>query len=81
MQQLVSVEEDILGIHSQIVTLTLNIVPKMTTVYQMKDALIKSVSTIAQDFVVATLFAQFQIIFEDVIVYKVTRVTRLCLAN
>ena len=51
------------------------------TVQQIEYAGIKTVSTPAQDCVVLMLFAQFQAMFQVVIVSKVTLGIRQCLAN
>jgi hypothetical protein len=68
-QPLVAVFQDILVIHSSPVDQN---VLKIQTVQEIEYAEIKSVSIPAQDFVVSMLFAQYQIISQDVIVYKVT---------
>ena len=73
--QIVSVSKAILGI------LANQNVLKILTVQQIVNARIKSVLTPAQDFVATILFAQFQTMFQVVIVAKVTRVTHQCLAN
>ena len=78
MHQIVSALKAMLGIHSHHVTQN---VLKIMTVQQIVNARIKSASTPAQDFVVPILFAQFQAMFQVVIVAKVTRVTHQCLAN
>ena len=75
MHQIVPVSKAILGIHAD------QNVLKIMTVQQIVNARIKSASTPAQDFVVPILFAQFQAMFQVVIVVKVTPVTRQCLAN
>ena len=77
-QQLVPVKKVILGIHFHHANQN---VLKIRTVQQIEYARVKSVSTPAQDSVAPILFAQFQIIFEVVIVAKVTRVTHQGLAN
>ena len=76
--RIVFVLKTILGIHSYLVTQNVLII---TTVNQIEYAGIKSVLTPAQDFVVTILFAQFQTMFQLVIVSKVTLVTHQCLAN
>ena len=76
--QIVPALKAILGIHSHHANQN---VLKITTVHQIEDARIKSVSTPALDCVVTILFAQFQAMFQVVIVAKVTRVTHQCLAN
>ena len=76
--QIVSVSKAILGIHSHHANQN---VLKIMTVQQIVNARIKSVSTLAQDFVVTILFAQFQTMFQVVIVAKVTLVTHQSLAN
>ena len=78
MHQIVSVLKAILGIHS--LHANQNVL-KIMTVQQIVNARIKSVLTPALDFVVQILFAQFQTMFQVVIVAKVTRVTHQCLAN
>ena len=75
---IVSVLKDILVIHSHHANQN---VLKIMTVQQIVNARIKSVSTLAQDFVVTILFAQFQAMFQVVIVNKVTWAMRQCLAN
>ena len=75
---IVSVLKDILVIHSHHANQN---VLKILTVHQIEYARTKSVSTPAQNFVVTILFAQFQTMFQVVIVAKVTRVTRQSLAN
>ena len=77
-QQLVSVLKAILEIHSCHVDLN---VLKIMIVRQIEYARIKSVSIHAQGYVVTTLFAQFQTMFQVVIVAKVTLATHQCLAN
>jgi hypothetical protein len=76
--QIVSVSKAILGIHFHHVDQN---VLRIMTVQQIVNAGIKSVSTPALDFVVTILFAQFQTMFQVVIVTKGTWVTRLSLAN
>ena len=78
MHQIVSALKAMLGIHSHHANQN---VLKIMTVQQIVNARIKSVPTPAQDFVVTILFAQFQTMFQVVIVAKVTRVMRRCLAN
>ena len=78
VHQIVPALKAILGIHSHHADQN---VLKITTVQQIVNARTKTVSTPAQDFVVTTLFAQFQTMFQVVIVAKVTRVTRQSLAN
>ena len=78
MHQIVSALKAMLGIHSHHADQCVLII---TTVQQIVNARIKSVSTPALDFVVPILFAQFQTIFQVVIVAKVTPVTHQCLAN
>ncbi len=78
LHQIVSALKAILGIHSYHVNQN---ALKMMTVQQIVNARIKSVLTPAQGFVVTMLFAQFQAMFQVVIVPKVTWVTRQCLAN
>ena len=67
-QQLVSVLKAILEIHSCHVDLN---VLKIMIVQQIEYAKIKSVSTPVQDCVVSMLFAQFQAMFQVVIVLYV----------
>ena len=77
-QQLVSVFLAILEIHSCLVDQN---VLKTQIVQETKFVGIKSVLIPAQDCVVSMLFALFQTMFQDVIVYKVTLVTPQCLAT
>ena len=76
--RIVSVSKAILEIHSHRADQN---VLRIMTVQQIVNARIKSVSTLAQDFVVTILFAQFQTMFQVVIVDKVTLATHQCLAN
>ena len=78
VHQIVSALKAMLGIHSHHANQN---VPKIMTVQQIVNARIKSVSTLALDCVVQILFAQFQTMFQVVIVAKVIRVTHQCLAN
>ena len=77
-QQLVLVLKDILGIHSWRVDQN---VLKIMIVLEIGYAGIKSVSIPVQDCVVSMLFALFPIMFQGVIVSKVTRVTLQYLAT
>ena len=77
-QQLVPALMAILGIHSHHANQN---VLKIMIVQQIVNAKIKSVSTPALDCVVLILFAQFQTMYQVVIVVKVTPVTHQCLAN
>ena len=65
VHQIVPALKAILGIHSHHANQN---VLKIMTVQQIVNARIKSVSTLAQDFVVTILFAQFQTMFQVVIV-------------
>jgi hypothetical protein len=78
VHQIASALKAMLGIHSHHADQN---VLKIMTVQQIEYAEIKSVSTHAQEFVVTTLFAQFQTMFQVVIVATVTLVTHQCLAN
>ena len=78
VHQIVSAIKAMLVIHSHHANQN---VLKIMTVQQIEYARIKSVLTPALDFVVPILFAQFQTIFQAVIVAKVTLVTHQCLAN
>jgi hypothetical protein len=68
VHQIVPALKAILGIHSHHANQN---VLKIMTVQQIVNAKLKSVSTLAQDFVVTILFAQFQTMFQVVIVLKV----------
>ena len=72
VHQIVSALKAMLGIRSHHANQN---VLKIMTVQQIEYVGIKSVSTHAQEFVVTTLFAQFQTMFQVVIVAKVTLVT------
>jgi hypothetical protein len=74
--QLVLVFKDILEIHSLLVDQN---VLKIQIAQEIECAGIKSVLILAQDFVALMLSAQFQTMYQVVIVYKVTLVTHLWL--
>lgn len=76
--QLVLVFKDILEIHSLLVDQN---VLKIQIAQEIECAGIKSVLILAQDFVALMLSAQFQTMYQVVIVYKVTLVTHLWLVT